>query len=320
MEYLILVMLVVCSGMFSGLTIGLSSLSKDELEMLASRNNQKAKKVLEVVQDYNLLLVTLLFGNTIVNVLLTSYMGSVIGTGAFTVMLSTFLILIFGEITPGAALTKHALSVGAMVAPLVKILIVLFYPISKPIAYVLNKLLGQSLPTIYTRADLTYLLDKHQFSNKSDIDEQDGRIMKGVLLLNQTIASKEITKVNFVYKLEYNQKITLEILKTIKDKGYTRIPVVKDKTVIGIINVKSLIGIKCDDVKAIDLMKSDKFLTFNALDKLDTILEKMINTKIHFSVITHKNKWAGILTMEDILEVMFQQEIYDETDNIKKED
>ena len=100
MDYLLIVLLVLLSGMFSGLTIGLSSLSKDELMIIEAKGNEQsimAKKVLMVLEDYNLLLVTLLLGNTVVNSILTDLAGNVVGTGIFAVLTATFLILIFGE-------------------------------------------------------------------------------------------------------------------------------------------------------------------------------------------------------------------------------
>lgn len=315
LDYLIVVVLLCLSGMFSGLTIGLSSLSVDDLDVKSKTGCKKAKKVLELVSDYNLMLVTLLFGNTAVNAILTNFMGNIVGSGFITVAISTFLILILGEITPAAVLTKYALKVGYVTAPLVKILIFLFYPIAKPIAFILTKILGTSLPNIYTNKELSVIIDRHYNAKDSDIDEQDGRIIKGVLTLSGVIAGKSMTKKHKIFSLNYDTIINQEILNQIRENGYTRIPVVKDNRVIGIVNSKNIIGIEVDkNIKAINIMRADKFLIFSSTDNLDDILESMVSNKTHIAIIFNKDLWVGIITMEDILEVMFQKEIYDETD------
>lgn len=314
-------LLVLFSGMFSGLTIGLSSLSKDELRIIEAKNNEESKmatKVLSVLDDYNLLLVTLLLGNTVVNSILTDLAGKVVGTGAFAIMTATTLILLFGEITPAAVLTKHALKVGSKTVPLIRLLIFLFYPVGKPVSWVLNKFLGKNLPNLYTKNDFKYIIHQHEHSEDSDIDEQDSRILKGVLSMSNLIVAKKMTKKNNIFSLEYDTLIDNGILDKIRIEAYTRIPVTKDNVVIGIINSKTLIGLdkELENKKtALDIMRADKYLTFNAMDKLDDVLEDMIQNKIHIGVVMHKNVWVGLISMEDIIETMFQKEIFDESDD-----
>lgn len=319
MEYLISAILIICSGLFSGLTIGLSSIPKDDMQRLAANGDIKAKKILPVIKDYNLLLVTLLLGNTVVNVLLTNYLGSIIGTGIMTVAISTAAILVFGEITPAAVITRHSMTFGAFTAPLVSLIIKIFYPIAKPIAYTLNKLLGgDDIGNIYTKDDFRYIIDQHTNDKDSEIDEQDGRIMKGVFALQETPSAKNATKRRDVYSIDYKTLIDDSVISEIAENGYTRIPVIKDSQVIGIINTKRLL--KYDTTKqelAVDIMESDKYLTYDTDVLIDDILQDMIDASVHMAVIVNQksNMWVGILTMEDILEVLFQKEIYDETDD-----
>lgn len=308
--------------MFSGLTIGLSSLSKDELKIIEAQNNEQsvmAKKVLMVLDDYNLLLATLLLGNTIVNSFLTDLTGALVGTGIFAVLIATFLILIFGEIAPAAILTKHALKVGAKTVPLIKFLIFIFYPIGKPISMILNKFLGKDLPNLYTKNDFKYIISQHEQYEHSDIDEQDSRILKGVLSMSNLMIAKKMTKKSNIFSLEYNTIINQDILNIIRNEAYTRIPVIKDGIVIGIINSKTLIGLDLNienQIIAIDLMRKDKFLTFEATEKSDDVLAAMIEKKIHIGIVFRNNIWVGIVSMEDIIETMLQKEIFDETDDV----
>ncbi len=69
-------------------------------------------------------------------------------------LVATGLIVIFGEIIPQASFAKYALEVGAKTAWIVKIFIVLLYPICAPIAWVLDKTLGAEMPTVYSKKEL----------------------------------------------------------------------------------------------------------------------------------------------------------------------
>jgi len=317
MDILILIALVLLSGMFSGLTIGLGSLSKQEIKRKADLGDVKASKVLSVLEDGNLLLVTLLLGNTLVNATLTNFMGSVVGDGIIAVGISTAVILIFGEITPAAVLTKYALEVGSRVTPLIYVLTKLFYVISKPIAMILDFLLGKEMDTFLNRRELSYIIDEHTNSAESDIDEQDGRLLKGVLSLSKKTAKDNMTPFADIFSFNYDQIINNEILDEIRKSGRTRIPIIKDKTMIGVLNSKNLIGLdeELEDKKTVsDIMKSNKMITSLSEDKIDDIIKIMIDKNIHISNVLEDNEFIGIITMEDIIEELFQTEIEDETD------
>ena len=89
MEILIVVVLIAASGMFSGLTIGLMGYSVDEVERLAAVGDANAKKILTLVSRGNLLLTTLLLGNTAVNAALSIFLGAVVqGTVGFGLALT----------------------------------------------------------------------------------------------------------------------------------------------------------------------------------------------------------------------------------------
>lgn len=94
--------------------------------------------------------------------------------------------------------------------------------------------------------------------------------------------AKKMTKKSNIFSLEYNTIINQDILNIIRNEAYTRIPVIKDGIVIGIINSKTLIGLDLNienQIIAIGLMRKDKFLTFEATEKSDDVLAAMIEKK-----------------------------------------
>lgn len=117
------------SAVFSGLNLAVFSLSRLHLEVAAEGGDAGAKQVLALRQDTNFTLTTILWGNVAINVLLTLLVDSVLaGLSAF--LFSTVIITIAGEIAPQAYFSRHALSVGARLAPLLRFYRLLLWPVA----------------------------------------------------------------------------------------------------------------------------------------------------------------------------------------------
>lgn len=117
--------LLAFSGLMSGLTLGLMSLGLVDLEVLRRSgkpdDRRHAAKILPVVRNQHLLLVTLLVGNAMAMEALPLFLDSVVDTYV-AIILSVTLLLMFGEILPQAVCSRYGLAVGAAVAPLVRVL------------------------------------------------------------------------------------------------------------------------------------------------------------------------------------------------------
>lgn len=171
--WFLIVLCLLQSGIFSGLTIGLFGLSRLRLEIEAEAKNENAKKVLKLRHNSHLLLSTLLWGNVGINVLLTLLTDSVMaGTSAF--ILSTVLITVFGEIAPQAYFTRNSLRLGAILSPLIKFYILLLYPVAKPSSVILDMWLGKETMEFFKERSLRIMLRKHIISESSDIDHLEG--------------------------------------------------------------------------------------------------------------------------------------------------
>jgi len=306
MDYIILISLVLLSGLFSGLTIGLMGLSISEVKRASSLGNDYATKVMGVIKDQNLLLVTLLLGNTAVNSTLSIFMGTIVGEGLVAGVVATATILIFGEILPASILSKHALYVGAKTSTLVKLLMFTFYIFTKPIAYILDKFIGVSEDSFFSKKEFLYIIDDHLKSSKSDIDELDNRTLKGSLLLSSKKVGDHMSSKMFT--LSPSDKVS-DVMEEIKESGFTRIPIFKNRTVVGILNVKNLLGISNGTIG--DFMTS-RVVSVDAEDKLDDVLSLLLNNHTHMAIVSSYNSVVGIITQEDIIEEILLQEIEDE--------
>lgn len=311
MDIIIVLALITSSGMFSGLTIGLMGLGVDDVQRSADLGDKNAAKVLPVIKHGNLLLVTLLLGNTAVNATLSIFLGGVVGTGLMAGVISTALILVFGEILPAAALTRHALVIGAKVAGLVKFLMFVFYPVSGPISILLDRVLGEQLPDMLNRRELRHVIETHQQSQDSDIDALDRDIILGTLSLQEKTAEMIMTPCEQVVTVGYKDVLDETMISKLKESGYTRFPVLRDDRIVAVLNIKELVGVALKNNLVKEFI-TDRLIHIHTNIKADDMLNRMIKGKVHIASVSDQSGWAGIITMEDVLEELIGHEISDE--------
>jgi metal transporter CNNM len=317
--YLIVVILILLSGIFSGLTLGFFTLNLSELERKAKLGDARAEKVLNVRRNGNLLLCTLLLGNVAVNSCMAIFLSS-ITSGIAAACISTGLIVIFGEILPQAVFSRYALTVGFYSIWLVKFFRFLLYPIASPLARMLDKLLGQELDTIWSKREIREIIRDHKDSPHSTIDADEERIANGALSFSVKSARDVMTPASVVYTLERNQLLSKELLEEIRDNGHTRIPLF-DKTIdkiTSVLFVKDLIGYDIDTKLELNKIgRSDSHIIVSESDKLDTVLNNLMLKKAHMALVYDEfGIFNGLVTLEDIIEQILRVEIVDEVDKV----
>lgn len=164
----------------SGLTVGLLSLDDLVLEMKLSSGTEEeqkqARRVLPIIQQHHLLLVTLLLANAAAMEALPIFLDVMVPSW-LAIILSVTFVLAFGEVLPQAICTGHdQLKIASRLVPTVKALMCILWPISYPIAKLLDKCLGQHFKTRYKNNDLKTLLDLHVNSlvEAGHEDDEDG--------------------------------------------------------------------------------------------------------------------------------------------------
>ncbi len=321
MDYIALlsiIILVILSGLFSGLTLGLLGLDKTELERKIKLNDPQAKKIYPLRKKGNLLLSTLLLGNVAVNATLAIFLGS-IATGVIAGFVSTGLIVIFGEIIPQATISRYAMAFGSKTAWLVRFFIILFFPICWPISKALDYFLGEEMPTVWSRNELEEIIKFHQKSNKSNLDADEERIILGALSYSHKTAEDVLTPRKVVFCLEEKTILNKKILNKIKKSGFTRIPIYRENidNIIGILYAKKLIGIK-EGREAKDLCQKKNIFKINENKKLDVLLNEFIKKKTHMAIVFNEyHEFEGIVSLEDILEEILRTQIVDEEDKVR---
>lgn len=312
MDYLVITALLLLSALFSGLNLGLMSLGPHTLKRKKELGDKQAAKVYEIRKNGNLLLVTLLLGNVAVNSILAIYLGS-ITVGLVAVVASTGLITLFGEIIPQAVFSRHALNLSAKIVWLVRIFIVVLYPICRPISSMLDWALGEELPTIYSRQELVNILEEHSESTDSEIKSHEEQIARGALTYGEKTIKQVMTPLAVVSSLSLNQKITKVFIKKIKDSGFARFPVMHNGVVVGTLYSRDLLGV-ARTKKIKDIMHTPViFVQQN--QALDIALRQFLATKNHLFVVQNQQKkMVGVVTIEDVIEEIIGDEIVDEFD------
>lgn len=308
-------LLIALSSLFSGLTLGLFTLNKDDLRRKSELGDRRAKKIYEIRKNGNLLLCTLLIGNVTVNSILSIFLGS-LTSGVVASFISIVLIVILGEIFPQALFAHHALKLGSKFIWLVEIFIAIFYPVAKPLSVVLDKMLGEELPTVYSKQELEKIIDQQGGLLESMIDSDEKRIMKGALSYSDKTVKEIMTPRASMKAVEFEEILSREKIEELRESGHSRIPVFKDAmdNVTGILYMKDLVG-HTSQAKIAGELARRSVIVVSQHKPLDDLLNDFKRTRNHlFIVVNDDGKIAGIVTIEDVIEEIIGEEIIDEFD------
>jgi len=317
MNYAIVIILVTLSGTFSGLTLGMFSLNVTALERKIKLGDVRAQKIYTVREKSSLLLCTLLLGNVAVNSAIAIFLGS-IAKGVIAGIISTGLIVVFGEIFPQAVFSRHALTLGAKTVWLVRVFMVLLFPVSWPLAWLLDKILGKESAVLWSKQEIMEIIKFHEDSPESPIDSDEERISLGALSFSDKTAENIYTPRSHVYCLQGERLMDSHLLSEIKERGFSRIPVYmeSDPLRMGILMAKELIGIKGDENRTVwEFVHKENLIIIPEYIKLDSLMNMFIQRKMHLGLIFNKDKkFIGIVSLEDVLEEILREEIFDEMD------
>lgn len=317
--YIIVIWLVLLSGMFSGLTLGFFTLNLGELERKAKLGDKRANKILSVRRQGNLLLCTLLLGNVAVNSCLAVYLGS-IASGVVAAIISTGLIVIFGEILPQAIFSRYALTVGYYAVYPVMFVRFILYPITGPIAHILDRLLGEEMNTVWSKREIREIIRDHKDSPDSSIDADEERITNGALSFSIKTAREVMTPASVAYILEKDLLISKELLEEIRSNGHTRVPLFEknNNKITSTLFTKDLIGYDLEsNLQLHDFGRTKNHIVIDENEKLDAILNKLMAKKAHIALVYDEfGLFNGLVTLEDIVEQILRLEIMDEVDMV----
>ncbi|XP_030647228.1 metal transporter CNNM4 [Chanos chanos] len=330
LQIILIACLLVLSGMFSGLNLGLMALDPMELRIVQSCGTDKEKKYARKIEPIrrkgNYLLCSLLLGNVLVNTTLTILLDDSIGSGLGAVIASTIGIVIFGEIVPQALCSRHGLAVGANTILVTKFFMLLTFPLSYPISKLLDCVLGQEIGTVYNREKLVEMLKVTEPYN--DLVKEELNMIQGALELRTKTVEDVMTPLNNCFMIHSDAVLDFNTMSEIMESGYTRIPVYEDErsNIVDILFVKDLAFVDPDDcttLKTITKFYNHPVHFVFHDTKLDAMLEEFKKGKSHLAIVQKVNNEGegdpfyevlGLVTLEDVIEEIIKCEILDESD------
>lgn len=327
--YIVVVVLcLVISAFFSSGETALLRISSHQIqEDLKKKVFPAVAAVKELLQSLSKLLITLLMGNTIVNILATAaasavcvyYFGNEAGVVIATVAM-TILVLLFGELLPKAVAAKRPKQVAYFLA----LPLYFFHKILSPLHYLFEKIIDPIVDKLAGGAD-----QEHRQAYDSilmlarQMKEQTRRLTdhgSALPIIGSTARAAETTAEEImvpkieIFACEYNIKAS-ELLTRMLQERYTRVPIYKDNldNFLGLIHLKDLIThVQQGREDIAPILKP--ILKIPERRLIFSILAEMQKAFIHVAIV--KDQYGGtrgLLTQEDILEEMVG-EIRDEFD------
>lgn len=316
------ILLLILSATFSGLTIGMFSLGLVDLERKIKLGNKKAEKIYAVRKRGNFLLCTLILGNTVINSTLTTVMNMVSEDSGQTAgwvgaAISAVMIFIFGEVLPQALFSRHPFEVGAKTTWLVRIFMFVMWPIAMPMSMALDFIFGKEIREVYNKEELGIVLEEHVGESLS-ADEQ--KRMLAAMAFSGKVAFDVLTPSTVLISMEASTVLTQEVLEFIKGEYYSRIPIYKDElnNIIGVLIVKDLVGYSISSNQTVeDVCRKEKILRIEEDFSLSSLWKHMIKDKIHIAFVYNEfGSLTGVVALEDLMEEMLGEEIMDESDTV----
>lgn len=319
----ILVILILLSAFFSATETAFSSLSRARIKNQAQEGNKKARLAYRLSENYDELISTILIGNNIVNIssatIATVLFVKLLGDSGATVatIVTTIVVLTFGEITPKSLAKENPEGFAMAVAPVFNVLNVVFKPLNflfVGLKTFVGKLFGVKNSGGITENELLTLVDEAQ--QDGGIDETESELIRNAIEFNDLEAIDIFTPridVSAVDVCATNQEIADVFRKT----GYSRLPVYQETidSIVGVINEKDFHNHVFGTEKTIEsIMKPAEFIPPSM--KISELLKNLQRNKLHLAVIVDEfGGTEGIVTLEDILEELVG-EIWDEHDEI----
>ncbi len=320
---LFMLVLVTMSAYFSATETAFSSFNRIRLKNMAEEGDKRAQLVMSLSARYDRLLSTILVGNNIVNILLASLStvffvglyGSGTGTTLATIV-STVVVLIFGEISPKSLAKDHAESFALATAPILRGIVVLLYPINWVFSLwkrLLSRIFKSGSEAVVTEQELLTIVDEAE--QGGSINEQESELIRRVIDFNDREAVDILIPRVDMTGIPADAT-TEEMAQLFAESGYSRLPVYEETMdhIVGVVHLKYYLCAKEENPTPRQIMQPPVFVPPTM--KIRLLLRLLQEQKSHIAIVSDEyGGTLGMVTMEDVLEELVG-EIWDEHDDV----
>jgi len=351
LHFVLFIVLLICSGLVSASEVAYFSLALKDIKSLEEENTQSSERVLQLKQKPRYLLATILIANNFVNIAIVIVADQIlrillgeeklllvgnwlyanlyefsspesladISNFLITVVGVTFILVLFGEAMPKIYATLNKGKIVHIMSIPLTIMSYLFRPLSSILvgwSNAMEKKLSNNHQNMTSKEDIDAAIDL-TVTNVSEASVQEADILKGIVNFGD-IAARQIMHPRMdIIAIEESETFK-DLMKIVKDSGYSRLPVYKDDldNIIGILYVKDLLAF----TEAPESFEWQKLIRNSVLfvpesKKIDELLRAFQLKRTHMAVIVDEyGGTAGIATLEDIMEEVVG-DIKDEFDN-----
>jgi len=327
-EIPLLVVLIGLSGFFSGLEVALVGVRMAKVEQMVKDKVKGSTSLLKLKKNPSRMMASVNLGNNLVNVastaIATDIALKIFGNDGLAIVIGimTFLILVFGEITPKTYCNANAPKIAARYSRILLAFSYAFYPIVimlESITKGIIRLTGSSdNPPGLTEDEIKGVID--QGLKDKAIEKQESELVHGALNFDDIVIRSVMTPRTKMFTLN-SKKILFEALPEINNSGFSRIPVYSENSdnIIGIVHVRDVLKSLEHDEKVISLESIMREPVFVSQEKMvSDLLKEMQGRQTHMAIVVDEfGGVEGCVTLEDLLEEIVG-EIHDEKDTVQE--
>ena len=302
-------LLLIFSGLISGSEVALFALTPTDKNKLKASASKRDKLIIQLIESPKMLLATILISNNVINITIIIISSLIFNNYLpinnptlnfiFQILLTTFLILLFGEVIPKTYANRNPL----LVAQIMALPLTFLQNILTPFSNILVKSTSMINSSFEKKSSLSLKNLSKAVNITSDTEEKEKKFLEGIIQFGQTDV-KQIMKAR-IDIIALNITTPFEkVIKIILDSGYSRIPVY-DNTIDqiqGVLYIKDLLPYF--DIKEYDwssVIREPFFVPESK--KIDDLLKEIKERKMHLVIVVDEyGGTSGIVTLEDILE------------------
>ena len=327
LPWIFAIALVLCAAYFGVAETAFASASRNKLKTAADRGDPKAQKALDVLDNFDRAITTILIGTNIVHIAAASIVTVAVtrrwGLSAVSVstILTTLVVFFAGEMLPKSIAKKYPERFSKATAGSLLTLMTLFYPLSAALTWI-----GQTAASL-TKGDAEISVTEDELydiiedmTEEGTLDEEQGDLISSALQFGDVTVESVLTPRVDLVAIDIADSLE-EILSCIKSTNHSRLPVYEGSVdnIIGVLQIRRFIKAYLHEGSALDIRPLlDEVFFVHQSSNIDELLPVMSKRRLNMAIVTDNyGGTLGLVTVEDILEELVG-EIWDEDDVVEE--